>query len=81
MSPKAIVDLLRARNPVQFARLTPQVIGRWIEHPKNTAPRWSNKVLERVQMGNKPHGLVTRSGILVRTDSVSNYMTMTLTES
>lgn len=67
MSPLAIVNLLRHRNPQQFFRLTPQVLGRWIERTKHGAPRWKDKVLGRVQMGNKPHGLVTRSGILVRT--------------
>lgn len=65
MLPKSIVTLLHARNSQQFSRLTPQVLGRWIERPKNAAPRWKEKVLKRVQMGNKPHGLVTRSGILV----------------
>lgn len=65
MSPAEIVKILHMRNPQQFSRLTVQVLGRWIERPKNASPRWKASVLERVRTGNKPHGLVTRSGILV----------------
>lgn len=65
MSPREIVNILHSRNPAQFSRLTAQVLGRWIERPRNGAARWKDKVLERVKLGNKPHGLVTRSGILV----------------
>lgn len=66
MSPKEIVTNLRAANPTQFSRLTPQILGCWIERPKNGPARWKNNVLERVQTGNKPQGYVTRSGVLVR---------------
>lgn len=60
-----IVRVLRDRNPRSFATLTPQVLGRYIERPKNETPRWKASFLLRVLQGHKPIANITRSGILV----------------
>jgi hypothetical protein len=68
MSPAAIEHYLKLHNPTQFATITAQVIGRWIERPTDGPARWSDKVLtrSRAAAGYAPGGQNTRSGILVR---------------
>jgi hypothetical protein len=65
MKPSEICHLLKMENPRLFAKITPQVIGRYIERPPGGPPRWSTRFLNRVQEGNRPHGQTTRTGILV----------------
>jgi hypothetical protein len=71
MSPTEIVRLLKARNPKDFARLTTQVLGSYIQRPANLneRPRWKDSVIRRV--GYRPGGHTTRSGMLVCGDTAS----------
>lgn len=54
-------------DPKAFARLTEQVIGRWIdgEAKRRGVSRWAASVMVRVAAGNSPGGQSTRRGILV----------------
>jgi DDE superfamily endonuclease len=63
MSPLAIATELKRRDPEQFARITPQVIGAWIDR-SGTRPVWKPEVIQRAQNGNQPPGRVTRTNIL-----------------
>jgi hypothetical protein len=74
MSPIAIEHYLKVHNPSQFAMITAQVIGRWIECPAHGLPCWTDKVLARMEAaaGYTLAGHVTRSGVLVyRHDSIT----------
>jgi hypothetical protein len=64
MSPIDIVRDLKKINPAQFGRLTPQVLGQWIDRSGESA-RWSDVTLERVRKGNSPGGVTTHVGVLV----------------
>ncbi|TFY75668.1 hypothetical protein EWM64_g8344, partial [Hericium alpestre] len=64
LSATEIVKILQRRNPVHFARLTSQVLGRYIERPIDGLPRWKESILQRVEHGMKPGGQTTRSGVL-----------------
>ena len=44
MQPSQIVHDLKRRHPQRFAKLTQQVIGRWIDR-SGTIPRWSEDTL------------------------------------
>ncbi|VDC03285.1 unnamed protein product [Peniophora sp. CBMAI 1063] len=61
-----ILKILQRRNPTDFATLTPQVLGRYIERPPNALPYFKASVLKRVARkgGAKPGGQNTRSGFL-----------------
>ncbi|KAF8185250.1 hypothetical protein K438DRAFT_1765899 [Mycena galopus ATCC 62051] len=52
--------------PTTFAKLTPQVVGRWIdkEAAKKGINKWTDSVLKRVERGSAPGGHSTRAGIL-----------------
>ena len=63
MSPIAIAMELKRRNPGQFAKITPQVIGTWIDR-SSTCPVWKPEVIQRAQKGNQPPGHVNRRNIL-----------------
>lgn len=67
MRPQEIVHELRKTDNIVFARIAPQTVGAWIDRT-GPSPRWSDKTLKRVQQGNKPGGLTTRVGALVRSD-------------
>ncbi|VDB96549.1 unnamed protein product [Peniophora sp. CBMAI 1063] len=49
MRPAEIVKCLQRRNPRDFAALTPQVLGRYIERPLDSFPHWRPEVLRRVE--------------------------------
>jgi DDE superfamily endonuclease len=61
MSPIEISRIAKSMNPVQFAGLTPQVIGTWIDR-SGSKPTWKSSVLQRVR--HNPGGEVTRKDIL-----------------
>jgi hypothetical protein len=63
MSPIAITTELKCRNSEQFARITPQVIGAWINR-SGTCPVWKPEVIKIAQNGNQPPGHVNRTNIL-----------------
>ncbi|KAL0953304.1 hypothetical protein HGRIS_004553 [Hohenbuehelia grisea] len=67
-SPRMIVKEAKALNPKDFARLTEQVVGRWIdpEAKKRGESKWKDKIMEQVSTGsgNRPGGGSTRTGIL-----------------
>ena len=63
MSPTAIAAELKHRNPDQFLKITPQVIGSWIDR-SGTHPVWKPEVMRRAQNGNQPPGHVNRTNIL-----------------
>ncbi|KAI0308595.1 hypothetical protein OF83DRAFT_219369, partial [Amylostereum chailletii] len=65
MRPTEIVKILQRRNPNDFAKITPQVIGRYIDR-SSSLPKWKPSVLNRVKdrAGAKPGGHNTRSGVL-----------------
>jgi len=65
MSPSEITCELKKLNYSQFAKLAPQTLGAWIDRSRTVA-RWSDRTLERVAAGNRPGGLTTRVGVLVR---------------
>jgi len=65
--PRVILKETQKMDPVSFARLTEQVIGRWIDNKAKGKgiSRWSAAVLARVTAGNSPGGQSTRTGMLV----------------
>lgn len=63
MSPLTIATLLKRKNPALFTRITPQVIGSWIDR-SGTKPLWRPEVIQRALNGNIPPGRVTRANIL-----------------
>jgi hypothetical protein len=65
MSPSEIVCELKKINNFQFAKLSPQTLGAWIDRSGIVA-RWSDQILERVAAGNRPGGLMIHVGVLVR---------------
>jgi len=56
--PRVILKETQKMDPVSFARLTEQVIGRWIDNKAKGKgiSRWSAAVLARVTAGNSPGG-------------------------
>ncbi|KAF7371545.1 DDE superfamily endonuclease [Mycena venus] len=66
--PSAIVREARKLNLGVFWKLTPQVVGRWIDPEANAAgvSKWKDSVLRNVAWakGNSPGGHLTRTGIL-----------------
>ncbi|KAF5384182.1 hypothetical protein D9615_003148 [Tricholomella constricta] len=65
MRPVDIVRTLQKLDDGLFAGLTSQVVGRWIDRT-GEFPRWSDNTLMRVELGNKPGGITTRVGILMK---------------
>jgi len=65
MSPAEIVKELHKIDSKIFKKLAPQTVGAWIDRTGD-CPRWSDITLEQVKRGNKPGGLTTRVGVLVR---------------
>jgi hypothetical protein len=66
MSQAAIQRELVRRNPVIFARLTQQVLGRWIDRSGET-DEWSAETLEKVACENRQGGVTGRIGVMVCT--------------
>jgi hypothetical protein len=66
-SPRAIRVEAQRLNPIAFATLTDQVVGRWFDREarKNGSSKWSDAVVRRVKKGNSPGGESTRTGVLV----------------
>jgi hypothetical protein len=66
-SPRAILKEAQKLDPVIFAGLTEQVIGRWIDPTakRQGVSKWTSTVLDQVKAGNSPNGQSTRQGILV----------------
>ena len=60
-----IVKELHKMEHKMFLKHAPQTVGAWIDRTGDR-PRWSDATLERVKRGNKPGGLTTRVGVLVR---------------
>ena len=65
MRPAEIVKELHKIDRKMFHKLAPQTVGAWIDRTGDR-PRWSDATLERVKRGNKPGGLTTRVGVLMR---------------
>jgi hypothetical protein len=67
-SPAAICRAAKHSAPEIFDRLTPQVVGTWIDREAKAKGinKWKDSVLERVEKGAAPGGESTRAGILVR---------------
>jgi len=65
MSPVEICREVKNLNPVAFASLTPQVVGRWIDR-SGVKPVWHEKVLQRAADGNRPGGQDTRLPLLAK---------------
>ena len=65
--PCEILREAQKSNSPSFARLTEQVIGRWIDDSARSKGvyKWRDSVLARVAAGNSPGGQWTRTGILV----------------
>jgi hypothetical protein len=63
MSPIEISRELKKRNAHLFSRITPQVIGAWIDR-NGTRPVWKKTVLEWAANGNRPPANITRKSIL-----------------
>jgi hypothetical protein len=66
-SPRAITKEAQKLDRVIFARLTEQVVGRWIDADakKRGVSKWTKEILDHVAKGNSPRGESTRAGILV----------------
>lgn len=66
-SPRAIVREAKKIDRDVFARLTEQVVGRWIDRDAKAqgVSKWKNTVLAQITKGNAPRGENTRVGILV----------------
>jgi hypothetical protein len=64
MKPSEIVNELKLKDPILFAKLAPQTLGAWIDR-SGDRPVWSERTLEWVATGNRPGGLTTRVGVLV----------------
>lgn len=64
-SPTEIVRRLKQLDPGLFATLRPQRISDWRDNTVFDRLTWKANVLAAVSHGNKPHGMVTRSHILV----------------
>ncbi|VDC03846.1 unnamed protein product [Peniophora sp. CBMAI 1063] len=66
MRPAEIVKCLQCRNPHDFAALTPQVLGQYIERPRDAFPRWRPEVIQRVEArgGIRPGGHSQHCGVL-----------------
>ncbi|GLB45667.1 hypothetical protein LshimejAT787_2500590 [Lyophyllum shimeji] len=80
-SPRLIVHEAQRLNPKCFAKLSEQVIGRWIDRePKAEGIyRWRASVLEHVRRGNAPGGERTRFGVLDAHPDVKNKIEAELT--
>ncbi|RDB20753.1 hypothetical protein Hypma_012086, partial [Hypsizygus marmoreus] len=70
MQPTMIVKELKRTDPVLFEALVPQTLGGWINRDGDR-PIWSARTLERVAKGNKPGGITTRVGVLVKYPEVT----------
>ena len=66
--PREILKEAQKMDSMAFARLTEQVIGRWIdsEAKGRGVSQWTASTLTRVATGNSPGGQSTCQGILVR---------------
>ncbi|KAJ7069136.1 hypothetical protein C8F01DRAFT_976393, partial [Mycena amicta] len=64
--PVEIVREAKKMDGETFAKLTPQVVGRWIDKDAKRAgeSKWKDSVLKNVAKGNTPGGHTTRAGIL-----------------
>lgn len=64
-STRAIVKVLKLRNPVVFAKLNRTTIDMWIDR-SGRKPRWSDRTVERIEEGNQTgHSNAGRKGVLV----------------
>jgi hypothetical protein len=64
MSPSEIAMELKKRDSHLFSRMTPQVVGAWIDC-SGTRPEWKKDVSERAEKyGNRPRPNITRKSIL-----------------
>ncbi|KAF8068571.1 hypothetical protein FPV67DRAFT_1448488 [Lyophyllum atratum] len=65
-SPRLILREAQRLNPKCFAKLTEQVVGRWIDQEAKAEGiyQWRASILERVRRGNAPGGEQTRFGVL-----------------
>ena len=64
-STRAIVYVLKKKDPKTFQGLSRSTINRWIDRTGDK-PKWSERTLERVRRGNEPgHDNCGRKGILV----------------
>jgi hypothetical protein len=64
MSPSEIAMELKKRDSHLFSRMTPQVVGTWIDC-SGTRPEWKKDVSERAEKyGNRPRPNITRKSIL-----------------
>jgi hypothetical protein len=64
MSPAEIAMELKKRDSHMFSRITPQVIGAWIDR-SGTRSVWKKDILERAEKhGNRPQANITRKSIL-----------------
>jgi hypothetical protein len=69
-STRAIVHVLKKKDPKTFQGLSRTTINRWIDRTGNK-PKWSERTLERVKRGNEPgHDNCGRKGFFV---SVINF--------
>lgn len=66
-SPRVIMREAKKIDRKVFARLTEQVVGRWIDQEAKAqgVSKWKDVVLVQVAKGNAPRGENTRVGILV----------------
>lgn len=67
-SPRAILREAQKLDGKAFARLTEQVIGKWIDPMAKArgVSQWTDSVLAQAATGNSPGGTNTRKGMLVR---------------
>ena len=66
--PHDITIQAKLLDPIAFASLTEQVVGRWIDRDAQAEgiSKWKDTVLAGVEKGNAPGGQSTWAGILVR---------------
>ena len=65
MHPTEIVNMLKKLDPILFAHLAPQTLGSWIDW-EGAALCWSDWTLKLVCLANKPGGVTTCVGVLVK---------------
>jgi hypothetical protein len=71
--PHDIAIQAKLLDPIAFASLTEQVVGRWIDRHAQAEgiSKWKDTVLAGVENGNAPSGQSTRARILVRLSLVN----------
>jgi hypothetical protein len=65
-SPTEIVCRLHRENYEVYARLHPRTVQRWFQEDRLPGqPLWKDRILKRIEAGNKPPTTIKEHGILV----------------